>query len=328
MNSSFSDDLLNRWNTAQWDLWDNLATALPTFQPPEDLNLWRESYVNSLSAWETAVRQALEAQKMWLQQWEVTMTLAVPRGTDAATWQRQVHEVTDHWLANQSRLWDQWFLMLKAESFANAPVVAPTPSVAKTAAVEPEISVVAKTTAVEPGMSVVAEAAAVEPEISVVAKTAAVEPEIEVVAEAAAVEPEIEVVAETAAVESETEVVAEAAVESAVETAAIADAETDGEAADFEMEADNDDDGVMIAKSGDEGDNLLAIRGVGPKIAQQLQEYGITRYRQLAQLDSMGLSRLEGHLRTRGVKSVSRLLQEKWVNQARALHQSKYGEPL
>ncbi len=369
MNSTFSaDDVFARWTTAQWDLWDNLATALPTFQPPEDLNLWRESYVNSLSAWETTIQQALEAQRIWLQQWAATMALAVPPGVEPSIWRQQVAEVTDYWLTNQAQLWNQWFALLKAESF----VVLPTHLAKTKAVVKPPQSLTQPPleTAADTDLNKVQETISEATPVIEAAETVVVPvadadlgadvappPMIEAVSEAA---PMIEV--------AETVVVPVADADLGADTTMSADSVAVAETPSVPSTATPSADSVAVAETPSvpslepncfadahqipkprplnlpvpdptlfaappqemptvpvEKDDLLAIKGVGPKIAKRLQDYGITRYRQIAQLDSGSITRLENHL---GTASAGRVLREKWVNQARALHQRKYGEPL
>lgn len=72
---------------------------------------------------------------------------------------------------------------------------------------------------------------------------------------------------------------------------------------------------AAAAVSGEPSDDLQAIRGIGPKLAQRLTALGITRYQQLAELgpgELPSLAELLGiHLR--------RIEREGWIESARAL---------
>jgi predicted flap endonuclease-1-like 5' DNA nuclease len=61
-------------------------------------------------------------------------------------------------------------------------------------------------------------------------------------------------------------------------------------------------------------DDLKKIKGIGPRIAGLLEELGITRYRQIAELDAEAIARINDRLRFRG-----RIEREQWVEQARRL---------
>ena len=77
--------------------------------------------------------------------------------------------------------------------------------------------------------------------------------------------------------------------------------------------------GETVANGGDAAatpkDNLRRIKGVGPAIEKTLNELGIFRFRQLAQLSDYEVERIA--LRFRGARS--RIERENWVGQAREL---------
>jgi diguanylate cyclase (GGDEF)-like protein len=74
----------------------------------------------------------------------------------------------------------------------------------------------------------------------------------------------------------------------------------------------------------DEVDDLQRIRGIGAKYEQALADAGITRFRQIAEIDWRGIGRLAAQLGT----NAERILREEWLQQARTLHAEKYGEEL
>ena len=71
-------------------------------------------------------------------------------------------------------------------------------------------------------------------------------------------------------------------------------------------------------------DDLTAIRGLGNVLEHRLNRLGIYRYRQLARMTPENTKWVASRIRVlRG-----RILRDRWAQQARRMHQSKYDEPL
>lgn len=70
-----------------------------------------------------------------------------------------------------------------------------------------------------------------------------------------------------------------------------------------------------------ERDDLQEIKGVGPVLEKMLQKTGIYHFRQIAVLDKKGVQELDDQL----PQFSGRIQREKWVQQAKTLHRSKYG---
>lgn len=70
-----------------------------------------------------------------------------------------------------------------------------------------------------------------------------------------------------------------------------------------------------------ERDNLQQIKGVGPVLEKTLHKTGIYYFEQLAQLDNDGVAELDSQL----PQFSGRIKRDKWVAQAKTLHQKKYG---
>ena len=69
------------------------------------------------------------------------------------------------------------------------------------------------------------------------------------------------------------------------------------------------------APAASDGDNLLRIKGVGPKIVDLLAGLGVTRFDQIAAWDDSEIERIDGQLgRFQG-----RIRRDEWVEQARFL---------
>jgi hypothetical protein len=69
-------------------------------------------------------------------------------------------------------------------------------------------------------------------------------------------------------------------------------------------------------------DNLLVLKGVGPKIAARLDTFNFTRYEQIAawrEEDYVDIAEMLG-------EPVERIVQDKWVEQCRLLAAERFGE--
>jgi predicted flap endonuclease-1-like 5' DNA nuclease len=71
-------------------------------------------------------------------------------------------------------------------------------------------------------------------------------------------------------------------------------------------------------------DDLKLIVGVGPVLERMLHQLGIGTYRQIARWTERDIDEFEAKL----PEFPGRIRRDGWVTQARALHQSKYGETL
>ena len=86
--------------------------------------------------------------------------------------------------------------------------------------------------------------------------------------------------------------------------------------------ADQTDDDVDNLLNGDARDNLKLIKGVGPAIEKTLNEMGILRFSQIAEMSEYDIDRV-AH-RMKGFRS--RIYREDWIGQARDLHDQKTGD--
>lgn len=71
-------------------------------------------------------------------------------------------------------------------------------------------------------------------------------------------------------------------------------------------------------------DDLKMIVGVGPVLERMLYQLGIATYRQIARWTERDIDEIDARL----PEFPGRIRRDAWVTQARALHQSKYGETL
>ena len=71
-------------------------------------------------------------------------------------------------------------------------------------------------------------------------------------------------------------------------------------------------------------DDLKLIVGVGPVLERMLHTLGVTTFRQIAYWSERDIAEFDARL----PEFPGRIARDQWVTQARALHQSKYGEAL
>jgi predicted flap endonuclease-1-like 5' DNA nuclease len=72
-----------------------------------------------------------------------------------------------------------------------------------------------------------------------------------------------------------------------------------------------------------EPDDLKLIVGVGPVLERVLHGLGVATFRQIAHWSERDIAEFDAKL----PEFPGRIVRDQWVTQARALHQSKYGEP-
>ena len=94
--------------------------------------------------------------------------------------------------------------------------------------------------------------------------------------------------------------------------------EAEGQAEDSADQSYEDVDNLL---NGDARDNLKLIKGVGPAIEKTLNEMGILRFNQIAEMSEYEIDRV-AH-RMKGFRS--RIYREDWIGQARDLHDQKVG---
>ena len=71
-------------------------------------------------------------------------------------------------------------------------------------------------------------------------------------------------------------------------------------------------------------DDLKLIVGIGPVLERMLHQLGVTTFRQIARWSERDIDEFDARL----PEFPGRIRRDGWVTQARAMHQSKYGETL
>jgi predicted flap endonuclease-1-like 5' DNA nuclease len=127
------EDVIKTWTDAQKRLWESLCSAVP-FQPPAGVEAWRDTYLKNLATWESAVKQTLNQEATWVEQW--VQKVAREKGTPemVATWVRQMEEVLQRWIQSQNQWWEEYFSVLRRGGFVYPEQMNPQPAVGSGAA--------------------------------------------------------------------------------------------------------------------------------------------------------------------------------------------------
>jgi predicted flap endonuclease-1-like 5' DNA nuclease len=131
------EDVIKTWTDAQKRLWESLCSAVP-FQPPAGVEAWRDTYLKNLATWESAVKQTLNQEATWVEQW--VQKVAREKGTPemVATWVRQMEEVLQRWILSQNQWWDEYFSVLRRGGFVYPEPMNPQPAAGLAAATAKE----------------------------------------------------------------------------------------------------------------------------------------------------------------------------------------------
>ena len=108
--------VFNTWTEAQKQLWESLSKTLPAFPSVAGSEMWQQGYMKNLDTWEAAVKQILELQAKWLDQWAtVEKGKAENEMSEAANkWTCHVNDAMQGWMQAQNQLWEDWFEALRA----------------------------------------------------------------------------------------------------------------------------------------------------------------------------------------------------------------------
>ena len=84
----------------------------------------------------------------------------------------------------------------------------------------------------------------------------------------------------------------------------------------------DDDLGILYVSPPAEKDDLQKVKGIGPVIEKRLHEFGVYRYKQIANWSASAISAFSARLGT----FKGRIHWDNWIGQTRRLHRSKYGD--
>lgn len=98
----------------QDQLWNDSMASFPGSAFPRDLNEWQQKTLENVNTWAgEAVRQSLELQWQWLDQWSDRASAKKLKSPMFAELSAEARNATQRWLENQNQLWNQWLRVLR-----------------------------------------------------------------------------------------------------------------------------------------------------------------------------------------------------------------------
>ncbi len=145
MKEWLNENLFKSWTEAQQHLYEGFSKSLPNLPLPTGLEGWRDAYLQQLAGWETLVKQTLQSETAWVEQWAGKATGDQPETADmVSTWSRQMEDLLRQWIGIQAQLWDEFFEVLRHGGAALGPTTfesdaetAPAPTMAGDTGIEP-----------------------------------------------------------------------------------------------------------------------------------------------------------------------------------------------
>jgi predicted flap endonuclease-1-like 5' DNA nuclease len=110
-------EILKNLCEMQDQLWKDSMASFPGSAFPRDLNDWQQKTLESISNWAgQAVKQSLELQQEWLDQWSERASGKKLKPKSFAELSNEARQSTQRWLDNQNQLWGQWLQVLRGSS--------------------------------------------------------------------------------------------------------------------------------------------------------------------------------------------------------------------
>lgn len=104
------EEMMAGWTDTQRRMWDNWVEAIGSFEGTGQENeAWRREYERNLEVWEQSVREALNAQANWVQNWGDSLLENQQAPEPMIQWVNQAQEMMGRWTEAQSQLWNAWF---------------------------------------------------------------------------------------------------------------------------------------------------------------------------------------------------------------------------
>lgn len=117
MGKQTENDIFDIWKETQKQLWENLSTIPNPFEFPKKLGFLQHPGFQLLSTWgEAAINQSLEVQSSWLDQWAARARVDA---MDPEVFSKQLDQINssmERWTATQKELWERWFTLLEAST--------------------------------------------------------------------------------------------------------------------------------------------------------------------------------------------------------------------
>ena len=98
----------------QDQLWKDSLANFPGAALPVDMDDWHKKTLENVNVWAgQAVRQSLQLQREWLEQWAERVGSRKLKPKLFAELSEEARSSTERWLENQNMLWNQWLEVLK-----------------------------------------------------------------------------------------------------------------------------------------------------------------------------------------------------------------------
>jgi hypothetical protein len=103
------EDMTKTWVDAQKKMWDNWLGSMQQVDKTQTAELWAKT----VSTWEEAVKNTLNAQTEWTRVWVDSLKSFEGMPKEVNEWAQQALEMNKHWSETQQQLWDSWFALVK-----------------------------------------------------------------------------------------------------------------------------------------------------------------------------------------------------------------------
>lgn len=115
--SKSSESLVKTWADTQQKLLTNWLDTVRRFGGAPTLELWTKT----VEAWQTSVKQTLDAREQWTREW--TEMLANAQGTpeELRDMARQGRELLQRWTDAERQIWQSWFDIVRDINFRVEP---------------------------------------------------------------------------------------------------------------------------------------------------------------------------------------------------------------
>jgi|GEM_PF-1884504 len=113
---AYWDAMFKEWQEMQQRFLNNLPMKLPGMEyPKQALNPWELPHLQTFMSWgQSAVRQSMELQTNWLEQWVGQMDNTISVSNDSKYEMiKRIQDSMESWSENQSELWEYWFKMVE-----------------------------------------------------------------------------------------------------------------------------------------------------------------------------------------------------------------------
>ena len=119
--SNSSESLINTWAQTQQKLLTNWLDTIQRFSGTAGPELWTKT----VEAWQTSVKQTLDAQEEWIRRWTETLANTSGVSQEVLDLARQGQEQQLRWIDAERQLWQSWFNIVRDINFRPEPGTSP-----------------------------------------------------------------------------------------------------------------------------------------------------------------------------------------------------------